>query len=81
MSNTITTNYKNLCPKDLKAVRAMFFSEFKVSETALNKFINGISQPKNKYVKFFSILFDLKENLSPIVMSETLSRDIPSIGV
>lgn len=67
--------YLELNPKNLQLIRAMFFNEFGVAETTLQNFLKGIAKPKNKYVKFFSILFDLKENLSPIVMDEKLSRE------
>jgi hypothetical protein len=71
----IYENYSNLNPKDLKRTRDMFFAEFRVAETTLQNFLQGVTSPKNKYVKFFSILFDLKENLSPIVLSANLSRE------
>ncbi len=67
--------YLELKPADLKKIRYMFFAEFKVAESTLQNFLQGIAQPKNKYVKFFSILFDLKENLSPIVMAEKLTKE------
>lgn len=67
--------YLKLSPSDLNAIRDMFFSEFKVAETTLQRFLQSVSQPKNKYVKFFSILLDIPENLSPIVMACQLSRE------
>jgi hypothetical protein len=67
--------YLDLNQKHLEAIRNMFFSEFGVAEPTLQNFLQGVTQPKNKYVKFFSILFDLKENLSPIVNSCPLSKE------
>lgn len=67
--------YLNLNPADLKRIRDMFFAEFGVAESTLQNFLQEVAQPKNKYVKFFSVLFDLKENLSPIVMAAPLSRE------
>lgn len=71
----IYQHYLNLNPADLKRIRDMFFLEFGVAETTLQNFLQENAQPRNRYVKFFSILFDLKENLSPIVMAVPLSRE------
>lgn len=67
--------YLELNPTHLNRIRCMFFSEFRVAETTLQNFLKSVAQPKNKYVKFFSILFDIKENLSPIVMACQLNRE------
>lgn len=74
MTNIYKT-YLELKPSDLKKIRDMFFAEFGVAETTLQNFLQSNAQPRNRYVKFFSILFDLKENLSPIVMAVPLTRE------